>query len=210
MLLLESFYSKEIANLPVQHPVLASMLIKKYAKMGAEDYYAKAESVETYPLYLFRTDAEQKWTKDITADNVCVMPHKISQPDVTPIEYINNYYIYSFCDKEKLCQGLLDWQKRTFSLENNQKKYLSYAKERIRFFSMIYEGEGTDLLVDIIKIMEQITQSSSNVSPICGVAHTDEEYPHVHFLYQLDPSNTLKKRDLDRIPHIDTILGVGV
>lgn len=211
MLLLESFYSKELAKLPVQNPILTSLVIKKYAKMGAEDYYAKEKSVETYPEYLFKMDTEQKWTKPETANNICVLPPNISQPNAAPIECIHNYFVYSFLDKEELYHNLLDWQKKQFSnpLEKPE-KYLNHAKERIRFFSMIYEGDGDkdDVAKDIIMNFEIMSNSGTNIAPICAVSHFDEDYPHVHFLYMLDPTMTLSKKELNYIPHIDSIFGV--
>lgn len=179
--------------------------------MGAEDYYAKEKSVETYPEYLFRMDAEQKWTKPETESNICVLPPKISQPNASPIECINNYFVYSFLDKEVLYHNLLDWQKKQFSnpLEKPE-KYLNHAKERIRFFSMIFEGEGEpneDIASDIVMALDMMATSGINIAPICAISHLDEEYPHVHFLYMLDPTMTLSKKDLNKIPHIDFLFG---
>lgn len=213
MLLLESFYSRELAKLPVQNPVLTSLVIKKYAKMGAEDYYAKSKSVVTYPEYLFRMDAEQKWTKPETENNICVLPNSITQPNVSPIECINNYFVYSFYDKEILYHSLLDWQKKQFSnpLEKTE-KYLNHAKERIRFFDMTYEseeeGKNTDMVADIVTTLNLMAVSVINIAPICAVSHLDEDYPHVHFLYMLDPSMTLSKKDLNKIPHINVLFGL--
>lgn len=212
MLALESFYSRELAKMPVQNPILTDLIIKRYAKTGAEDYYAKEYSVATYPEYLFRTDSEQKWTKPETEQNICVLSKIVKQPDCEAIELINNNYVYSFNDKETLYQNLIEWQIKHFSnpLEKPE-KYLKHAKERLRFFTMSYEPveEEPDIVLDIVKNMDLIAMSNANMYPICAVSHMDEDYPHVHFLYMVDPHMTLKPRDIKNIPHIDAILGVA-
>lgn len=205
MLKLESFYSRQLAQ--IDNPLLTSLVINKFTKMGAEDYYAKKESVETYPEYLFRMDDEQKWTKENTHENICVLPAYITQPfDATAIECINNYFVYSFNDREILYQNLLDWQKKQFSnpLEKPE-KYMKHAKDRIRFYSMVYEEDKESLADEMIVELDKIAKSSINFSPICAVSHLDEDYPHIHILYMLDPTMTLSNKDLKAIPHIDNL-----
>lgn len=163
MLKLESFYSRQLAQ--IDNPLLTSLVINKFTKMGAEDYYAKKESVKTYPEYLFRMDDEQKWTKENTHENICVLPAYITQPfDATAIECINNYFVYSFNDREILYQNLLDWQKKQFSnpLEKPE-KYMKHAKDRIRFFSMVYEEDKESLADEMIVELDKIAKSSINV-----------------------------------------------
>lgn len=205
-LYLQSYYTKIIAEQKYSIPLLNVLVLKMAMKNGCEDYYANSQSVIEYPRYLFREDIRQKWTNERTVNNICVVPCDISV-DGEELYTANGFNVYDFTYKSDLMNRLLVYQKSLLDsafLEKNSQKLLFVLKEHIRFFDMVVEDNFD--YNDIINVMLDLKTTHKNVVPICAVYHQDENYKHVHFLYLIDPSCSLGKRELKKIPHIEQII----
>lgn len=189
-------------------PFLNQIAIKLALGNGCEDYYASPQSVIEYPRYLFREDIRQKWTNERTANNICVLPGQV-KVNAEALETINKFKVYDFSQKAELFNSVLEYQHSYFDSAFSDsdaypKKYLLAAKDHIQFFNMVVEGEFEP--IDVANVLMDIHNSEKNVEPICAVYHQDEEYSHVHFLYLLDSTMTLSKKELKKIPHIENIV----
>lgn len=203
---LETYYSKIIMEQKNSFPLLNQIAINLALANGSEDYYASPKSVIEYPRYLFREDIKQKWTNEKTVDNICILPNQ-AKVNAEMLEVVNKFKIYDFSQKAELFNSFLVYQYSYFDsvfLDAHPKKYLPAAKEHIRFFNMVVEEEFDPQ--EVVDVLMDIHNSEKNVEPICAVYHQDEEYNHVHFLYILDSSMTLSKKELKNIPHIENII----
>ena len=218
MLKLDTYYAKQILEnnkmIDNQSNPLATSLVIKLNEMalkigtkkGAEDYYAKKSAYYTYPEYLFGINKED------VKDNLCVINPDVARYFNLPdkLTEINGYPIYDLFllgDRKALYKSFIEYLDMIF--KNDKKKTgLARARDRIRFFDMIPDGNEKFITEEIVDIMEQLENSKKNVMPLLAVLHTDEEYLHIHFMYMLDKYNNLNKKDLNKIPHIEEILSL--
>lgn len=209
---LESF-NKELlqkaSDLPPQiSAVLSNIIMKQSANRGCEDYYKNITALISYPRYLFREDIPQKWTNGQTKDNICIVPRAFAPMDCTPVGTINGYYIYRFDVKAILFNCFIRYQENIFDIASDKdilRKKI--AVKRIRFFNMEVHGRVTvNTAEEIVSVMRDIDESEYNMKSFCAVLHQDEESPHVHFIYHLDPSCTVSERDLKKCPHINAVI----
>lgn len=202
MLHLERYYIKSSLELANKYPMasgFARLLIDIYSKYGVEDYYRHKRFVTDYPEMLFRAGKKEGFVNEQTCKNICVMH------DVDIFFRRRGYVVKKFGDENKeLFNEYMQRQKIMFAGFDEAKK----VTERLRFFDMAADEMDSDqeITENTINVLETMRQSEFNVMPIAGVIHVDEEYPHVHFLYMLDETRTLGRKELKKIPHIENIL----
>ncbi len=226
-LLLSSYYAKEMERqnrkaerageysefiskiIRQKNMMLSSLALRTVLKNGCEDYYANALSVMSYPVYLFRTDRNQKWTNWRSLSNICILPFSHSS---LPVEMEKDgFYCYKIANPEmkaELHQKFMEWQKDKMGVNSYEPKNLSIMRRKIRFFDMEIDGgyQQEKTLKEAVAVMRDISLSEANVYPLLAVIHIDEDADHVHFLYGLDSSNSINKKALKQIPHIEKII----
>lgn len=212
MLHMESYYVNNIMDFINKYPSAGKwcdLLLNVFSRYGVEDYYRHRRYVKDYPAILFRTGEKQHLANDRTSENICVMQDP-------KFGASNGHYVALKFDQNRseLFDMYMQYQTMVFGFQSKfrKKRMDQEIMKRLRFFNMAADPEDSDseIVENTVHVMKTIKKSEINVIPLLAVIHHDEDYPHVHFLYMLDSTMTLGRKELQKIPHIEKIMNLNI
>lgn len=133
--------------------------------------------------YLFRTDAGQKWTNELTDSNTYMFY-------LPSHEKFNFEYVRSLEERTEFKKAML--QRIKTIAEEKGKTIDRYAKKlsqlRVDYLDNAVFSITDAVKKDTVELLANIKESYSGFTPVCSVIHTDqkENHVHLHVLYLMD------------------------
>lgn len=130
--------------------------------------------------YLFRTDIEQKWTNELTPNNICIYNC-----------YPEGNFEFIYADNlkgRKMLRNITESRiKRLAAIKKKTIASLAHELYQIRadYMSSTTFAFDEGVETDTVDLLKDIPRSIKGFQLICAVVHTDqkENYVHIHLLF---------------------------